>query len=240
MPHYTPSDAPPPQDSLWESCILYVDTTSNALMVGLSDQGKMHYKFREAVHSQRQHSSIVIPTIQQGLKQYDYTMEDIKALAINMGPGSFTGIRTGLATIRTMAQFMNVPIYAFNTFELLAAENTEEPRAVYIDALQRKAYYAALAFDQAGAPRYIHKPELVSVNESEPPADTGVICSSSLKGHFMSRHPHIIEQMNVFTPDSMLRLIQAFPTYFHRDWHNVLPMYLQEPNITIKPGLNKP
>ena len=131
--------------------ILYLDTAGAELMVGVSSAGAMLFRHREASGSQRYHSALLIPTIEKALKRVGISVQDLDAVCVNIGPGSFTGIRTGIASVRTLAQFLpklSETIYAFNAFEILRGGLMEtgggnQPAiSIYIDALRDRAYHA--------------------------------------------------------------------------------------------------
>ena len=70
----------------------------------------------------------------------------IKILAVNTGPGSFTGIRVGLSIVKAMAFALNLPVIATNSFEILAEElkncNIELPEnPVFVIHSHRNFYY---------------------------------------------------------------------------------------------------
>ncbi len=234
--------------------ILYIDTTSKTLMVGISEAGEMKATRREAAQSHRYHSAILVPTIQELLDKMGLKSSDLTALAVNIGPGSFTGIRTGLSSIRTFGQFLDIPVYAFNTFEVLACNEPDAVSRIYIDALQSNAYHARLCF-QADGPCYLTQPALVSMEDITKDSliereTEHVIFSESLRpyfGDFEAQTParfSPIETPTRFTPDAMCQLInkhQQDPSLspqqthpFVYPWDDVKALYLQNPNITLR------
>lgn len=88
--------------------ILHIDTTSNHIIkVGLSiDGGK--YLVEQKLDKQK--AQAVLPLIERILKVKKLTLKDISAIEINPGPGSFTGIRVGLAVANSLAFLLKISI----------------------------------------------------------------------------------------------------------------------------------
>jgi tRNA threonylcarbamoyl adenosine modification protein YeaZ len=213
--------------------ILYLDTTTSRLLLGLSDHQRMLAEFTAPCESHRYHSAMLIPAIENLLKDAKTNIQDLTALAINWGPGSFTGIRTGITTARTMGQFLKLPIYGFNTFEILTAHEKQNT-AVYLDALRLRSYHAVLRFENQ-KPLYQQEPVLQTLNaeNNQAPPSTRLLISPSLASSFPNGNALIIE--DTFTPSVMLELIQANGPHFKKTWTDIKPFYLQAPSITVKP-----
>lgn len=213
--------------------VLYLDTATSRLMLALSREGQMLVERNVPCDSHRYHSALMIPAIQEMLAEANLSVNDLTALAVNHGPGSFTGIRTGIITVRTMAQFLNLPVHVFNPFELLAS-GYEQPVSVYLDALRGRAYHARLSFNEAG-PVYEAAPAFVTLQPEgclTMPAGS-VLISPTLSAFFPSVMPDLIAD-ELFTPARMLALIMQYGDRFVTGWQSVRPLYLQEPSITIR------
>ncbi|HEY9687974.1 MAG TPA: tRNA (adenosine(37)-N6)-threonylcarbamoyltransferase complex dimerization subunit type 1 TsaB [Coleofasciculaceae cyanobacterium] len=220
------------------SVILYLDTTANRLMIGVSRDGVMCARYVAQTDSHRYHSALLIPAIQQVLREAGVSVRDLTALAVNHGPGSFTGIRTGITTARTSSQFLGLPVHVFNTFELLANQSPE-PVDIFLDALRGRVYHACLRFDETG-PVYCSPAELKVLSPDEAPATASqVIVSPSLYAQW---EPLMMKQgislraipEDWDSPAAMLALVQRYGDRFARPWLEVKPFYLQEPSITLK------
>jgi len=66
------------------------------------------------------HSSRLMPAIDTVLKWNDITADDLDGCAVGIGPGSFTGIRIGVATIKSLCYALNKPIVGVSTLEAVA------------------------------------------------------------------------------------------------------------------------
>ncbi|MXV76248.1 tRNA (adenosine(37)-N6)-threonylcarbamoyltransferase complex dimerization subunit type 1 TsaB, partial [Candidatus Poribacteria bacterium] len=66
------------------------------------------------------HSSRLMPAIDTVLKWSDLTADDLDGCAVGIGPGSFTGIRIGVATIKSLCYALDKPIVGVSTLETVA------------------------------------------------------------------------------------------------------------------------
>ncbi len=66
------------------------------------------------------HTSRLMPAMDRVLKDASLTMKDIDGIAVSLGPGSFTGLRIGIATAKGLAQGLNIPIVGIPTLDGLA------------------------------------------------------------------------------------------------------------------------
>lgn len=69
---------------------------------------------------EKSHAELLAGFLVKALKNQNLNQHDIDAYAVNIGPGSFTGIRISINTIKTLAFVNKKPIYTFNSLETLA------------------------------------------------------------------------------------------------------------------------
>ena len=83
------------------------------------------------------------PAIQKLLADYNVESRHIGAIAVTSGPGSFTGLRVGITTAKTMAYVLNTKLFAINTLEVISNNYRDETSTVWclIDA-QRKEWFS--------------------------------------------------------------------------------------------------
>jgi tRNA threonylcarbamoyladenosine biosynthesis protein TsaB len=84
-------------------------------------------------------SAQLVPQIADLLKKLGFTKNDIGAFAATSGPGSFTGLRVGLAAIKALAEVLDKPIAAVSLLEAMAASKPE-PALVAMDAGRKEIY----------------------------------------------------------------------------------------------------
>jgi tRNA threonylcarbamoyladenosine biosynthesis protein TsaB len=90
------------------------------------------------------HSEIVLPLIQSVLETGCISFADLSGIAVSIGPGSFTGLRIGLATVKGIAYDMNIPVVGVSTLLAHAARVKDFEGAVYalLDARKNEVYAA--------------------------------------------------------------------------------------------------
>jgi tRNA threonylcarbamoyladenosine biosynthesis protein TsaB len=87
---------------------LTIDTSSNKqVKVGLSINGTEDMLTRESTVWKAQ---AVLPLIDELLQKHTITLQDLTAIQVNEGPGSFTGLRVGAAIANTLGTWLQIPI----------------------------------------------------------------------------------------------------------------------------------
>lgn len=100
--------------------ILALDCATGPASVAIMRQGKILAQAQDSrPHEQ---ARALVPLIQDTVVQAGITFADIDILSTTSGPGSFTGIRLGLATARGLALAMEKPLYSFTTLQIMAFE----------------------------------------------------------------------------------------------------------------------
>jgi tRNA threonylcarbamoyladenosine biosynthesis protein TsaB len=88
-------------------------------------------------------SAQLIPQLAELLQRNGFSKKDIDAFAVTSGPGSFTGLRVGLAAVKGMAEVLAKPIVAVSLLEAVArARGNESHVSVAIDAGRNELYVA--------------------------------------------------------------------------------------------------
>ncbi len=119
--------------------ILTIDVTDKKLVVACSNNDKVFSKISE--ESGKKHNSLIMPFVESVLMESGLTLKDIDVYSCVVGPGSFTGIRIGIATIKALSFAMNKPCVSINALEELAY-GKEGEFITAIDAMHDN-YYAA-------------------------------------------------------------------------------------------------
>lgn len=101
------------------------------------------------LNNRKQHSVILMPQIDYLLKNLKLNLKDIDGFAVSKGPGSFTGLRIGMATIKGLAQGENKPIIGISTLDALAFNLAYTSGIIcpIMDALRDNVYTALYKFN---------------------------------------------------------------------------------------------
>ena len=121
--------------------ILSIDTASNICGVSILEDTHLICKLDQ--DTGRTHSENLMPMIQQAFKQSNLSLQDIDLLACDKGPGSFTGIRIGIATVKAFHDSLGIPCVGVNSLEALAYSIKKEGLiASIIDCKNDNCYFA--------------------------------------------------------------------------------------------------
>lgn len=101
------------------SLILNIDTAIEIGSVCLAkDQKNLGIKINP---SQKDSAAWLQPAIHELLKEQSFSINDIDAVAVSSGPGSYTGLRVGMATAKGLSYALGIPLIAINTLQMMAA-----------------------------------------------------------------------------------------------------------------------
>ncbi len=126
--------------------ILSFDTSTKAASIALLKEDTLVGEI--FINDKRTHSQKLMPMLESLFKLSDITMDDIDILAVCIGPGSFTGLRIAMATVKAMAHAKNLKIVAINSLESLAfnVSNSNKKIIPILDAQGKKLYTASYKF----------------------------------------------------------------------------------------------
>lgn len=95
---------------------LYIDTCNNIANVSISTGGKLMKSSQNSLAAKQAEQLFTL--IAECLKAQNLDYKDIENIAVNIGPGSFTGIRIGLAAAVGLRLALHIPIVSLNYFEI--------------------------------------------------------------------------------------------------------------------------
>ena len=98
--------------------ILALETSNHQTSVALLEEGCLVRESR--LSSEPRVARSLIPAIQDELKSAGWGSQDVQLVAVSQGPGSFTGLRVGITTAKTLAYAWQVPVVGVNTLEVIA------------------------------------------------------------------------------------------------------------------------
>lgn len=130
--------------------ILALDTATMVSGVALASRGEI--KAELTLQIGKTHSELLLPHIKALLQMAGVEKKSLRAVAVSIGPGSFTGLRIGLATAKALAYALKIPLIGVPTLEALAY-GIAAPGVVLaplLDAQKGNVYHAAFSWEQEG------------------------------------------------------------------------------------------
>ncbi len=126
--------------------ILGIDTSTDVCGIALTEDKTLITEFRSNI--KRAHAEKIIHAIDRVLEDVQLAINEIDVIAISIGPGSFTGLRIGLAAVKGLALVTNLPVVAVPSLDALAyqAYFWQEQICPLIKAQADEAYTALYHF----------------------------------------------------------------------------------------------
>lgn len=213
---------------------LVFDTCFNKTYIVLVSDGKVISESTIESTDKNYHSAYLIPQIRDILKKNKILIKDLDAIGVNIGPGSFTGIRAGITIARVLAQQTNIKLIGIPSLEILSKLNKTNKKSIVVsDARKNKVYYAEYKDGNVLAqPSLIEKDELIPhiSNDDVVIADSSI--SSFLKENSIESTNFELsnENFGLFLSDIVTSNLQNSIDDFN--WAKVKPLYIQKPSIT--------
>jgi len=145
---------------------LGVDTSAVMVSVALEEDGVLLGE--SYAHAKQQHSAVLLPMADALLRHCGLAIGDVGRFAVACGPGSFTGVRIGVAAVKGMAQVGGKPCAGVSTLAAMAAQGAflEGVLCCAMDA-RRGQVYAALFEAGQGSPVRLSEDEALPIEELE-------------------------------------------------------------------------
>ena len=120
--------------------ILSIDTSSDICSVAVLEDENLIEELNKT--DSKTHSENLMPLIDDLFAKANLSLADISLIACSIGPGSFTGIRIGIASVKAMAEVMNIPVIGVTSLETLAYLNSSPScyTVSLIDAKNNQVY----------------------------------------------------------------------------------------------------
>lgn len=143
--------------------VLAVDTSSNVATVAVMEDDLLLGEY--ILNHKKTHSQKIMPMIEQLLADLELTADDIDIFAAAVGPGSFTGLRIGVATIKALAHATGKRVVSVGTLEALAynVPHCENIIVPIMDARRNNIFTASYIWDEGF--KEIGEPEGITIEE---------------------------------------------------------------------------
>lgn len=222
--------------------ILGIDTATPQVSVAIGG----HEGVLAATLSARgkQHAESLTPAIQFACRQARIDLQDINCVAVDLGPGLFTGMRVGVAAAKAMAHALRVPMIGVPSLDLVAFPVRFASRLVVaaVDARRGELFYAfyrqvpggiqRLSDHQIGTPDDLASELLASGEECLLVGDGALRYREVFDG--LNRVEIVGEELQYPSASSLVMLAhaQALREEFVKPWE-LAPLYLRKPDAEI-------
>ncbi|HEX8461829.1 MAG TPA: tRNA (adenosine(37)-N6)-threonylcarbamoyltransferase complex dimerization subunit type 1 TsaB [Segetibacter sp.] len=98
--------------------IINLDTATDTASVCITDNGRSIFTIKN--ENQKEHASFIHTGIKTALEEVDLEISNIDAFAVTAGPGSYTGLRVGMATAKGFCYALSKPLITVSTLEAMA------------------------------------------------------------------------------------------------------------------------
>ena len=210
--------------------ILTFDTALDKTYISLSEDYKIIENPIIENREDKYHSAFLIYEIANILKRNNLKMQDINAIGINVGPGSFTGIRACTTVGRVIAQQINAKLTGVSSLEILSRIK-EGKTLVTLDARKNSAYYAVY---ENGIE--IEPPKLLKVEELfEKARNYNVVSDKAMFNKLKENNICAINYeaenypLNEYLAEITFKRLTNSKEDFN--WAKVKPLYIQPPSI---------
>jgi len=118
--------------------ILAIDTSLGAVSACLVDPDTFAAAASLSLPMERGHAEALAPALQQLFESVDGAMQRLVRVAVTVGPGSFTGVRVGVAAARAIGLARDVDVVGISTLSAFAAPQLGEPGTIVVSALEAR------------------------------------------------------------------------------------------------------
>lgn len=188
---------------------------------------------------------LVAPAIHQMLAWTGSRMSGVGGVAVSLGPGLFTGMRVGIATAKTLAQALEVPIVGMASLDVLAFSTRHSRRLIcaVIDAKRGEVFYAFYRTVPGGVARQtgfeLGTPDHLLAELDARPEDILLVGTGALAyGHRLRESgSHVEAASGAFAYPSAAALVElAIPRLMREDYdrvHDISPLYMRRSDAEI-------
>lgn len=127
--------------------ILALDTATKSCSVAIIEAGSLSAELTTL--KDQTHSKQLMELIHKGLEMSGFSADELDGLAVTVGPGSFTGLRIGISTIKGLAHALEKPVVGISSLDVLAWQCADRSYLIcpLLDARKGEVYSATYRFN---------------------------------------------------------------------------------------------
>lgn len=212
--------------------ILNIETSTKNCSVSIAEKGKV-IALKELNDGNYSHAEKLHPFIQQVLSEANIDINNIDAIAVSKGPGSYTGLRIGVSTAKGLCFALDIPLISVDTLQILASQIESKEGVVIplIDARRMEVYSAVFSSENKQIRET--KAEIIDASSFGEYLKEGVVHllgdgSEKCKQYVVSQNANFID--NAY-PSSKEMSEVSYQKFLHNNFEDVAyfePFYLKD------------
>jgi tRNA threonylcarbamoyladenosine biosynthesis protein TsaB len=218
------------------SYILNIETATKNCSVALAKEGKT-ILFKEIAEEGYSHAERLHVFIDEIIKEAGITFQDIAAIAVSQGPGSYTGLRIGVSAAKGLCFALDIPLIAVDTLQVLASQAKVSCGFIIpmLDARRMEVYSAI--FTPNFKNKRVVQAEIITENSFEDLQETLYFvgdCAEKCKPFLNKENFIFLEEIKY--PSAKEMSLLSFEKYQKNDFVDVAyfePYYLKDFMITV-------
>ena len=143
--------------------VLGLDTSTLMTTCGVIDEERLLGEY--SLSQDMSHSEKLVPMVKEVLDSLDLKVKDIDLFGVSIGPGSFTGLRIGIATVKAFAHLAKKPIVGVSTLEALAYNLPYNNIIVPMIDARRERVYTGIYTWENDTIKTLMEPDVIEVKE---------------------------------------------------------------------------
>jgi tRNA threonylcarbamoyladenosine biosynthesis protein TsaB len=201
--------------------ILHLETSTKICSVALSKNGEL-FDFIETSSDQFIHGEALTVMIDQLLKRNAIDVKSLLAISFSLGPGSYTGLRIGLATAKGLSFGLGIPFIGVSSLEsLVSLARAKHPHATIAAAFDARRDEVFLRIQQQNRVLLIDQPVIIT-EDFDSPADTLIWVGDAnvkLKEMLQTESQHAFD--DEIQPSAIGQIAIAFHRFSIGDFDNI-------------------
>ncbi len=141
--------------------ILALDTSTMMATCAVLDENRVLGEY--SLNQEETHSEKLVPMVKEILDSLDLKVSDIDLYGVAIGPGSFTGLRIGVATIKAFAHLFNKPVVGISTLEALAFNLPYNKIIIPMIDARRDRVYTGIYTWEDGKIKTVMEPDVLDI-----------------------------------------------------------------------------
>ena len=195
---------------------LFIDTADGTRALVFAN-GKYYYD----ENTKKAGAEALMPMIDSLLKRANISVSDLGILGACIGPGSFTGIRIGLATVKTLCYALDKPCFAVNNLQLNSYNSKSDKVVSVADAGNKVCYIACLVTDVwTESPKCVTRDEAIAIVNARRAEGYAVSTDTKLAGVFGDGASGVGEREMRFAAEKRVEYAMSYK--------ELLPLYIRK------------